>query len=298
MYHNFEELLKDIKKKTIRKTIAVAAAHDREVLASASAARKEGIADFILIGQIAQIRTILVELGEVPDDWTIINEPDDSKAAQHAVLLASTSKADALMKGLLHTSAFLKAIFHKECGLVAPGSLVSQITVTEFPAQNRLVLLSDCAINVSPSYKEKVQIIQNAVALAYRLGIECPNVACLAPVEVINEKMQETIDAAMLSKASERGQIKGCRIDGPLAMDNAISPEAAASKRITSPVAGKADILLMTDLCTGNALDKSLRYFAELNTGSAVIGAGVPIIMTSRSDSARNKLHAIALSVL
>ena len=122
--------------------------------------------------------------------------------------------------------------------------------------------------------------------------------ACLAPVEVINEKMQETIDAAMLSKASERGQIKGCRIDGPLAMDNAISPEAAASKRITSPVAGKADILLMPDLCTGNALDKSLRYFAELNTGSAVIGAGVPIIMTSRSDSARNKLHAIALSVL
>ena len=285
MYHNFEELLKDIKKKTIRKTIAVAAAHDREVLASASAARKEGIADFILIGQIAQIRTILVELGEVPDDWTIINEPDDSKA-------------DALMKGLLHTSAFLKAIFHKECGLVAPGSLVSQITVTEFPAQNRLVLLSDCAINVSPSYKEKVQIIQNAVALAYRLGIECPNVACIAPVEVINEKMQETIDAAMLSKASERGQIKGCRIDGPLAMDNAISPEAAASKRITSPVAGKADILLMPDLCTGNALDKSLRYFAELNTGSAVIGAGVPIVMTSRSDSARNKLHAIALSVL
>ncbi len=297
MYHNFEELLKDIKKKTIRKTIAVAAAHDREVLASASAARKEGIADFILIGQIAQIRTILVELGEVPDDWTIINEPDDSKAAQHAVLLASTGKADALMKGLLHTSAFLKAIFHKECGLVAPGSLVSQITVTEFPAQNRLVLLSDCAINVSPSYKEKVQIIQNAVALAYRLGIECPNVACIAPVEVINEKMQETIDAAMLSKASERGQIKGCRIDGPLAMDNAISPELPPARELPA-VAGKADILLMPDLCTGNALDKSLRYFAELNTGSAVIGAGVPIVMTSRSDSARNKLHAIALSVL
>lgn len=298
MYHNFEELLKDIKKKTIRKTIAVAAAHDREVLASASAARREGIADFILIGQIAQLRTILVELDEVPDDWSIVDEPDDFKAVQHAVLLASTGKADALMKGLLQTSVFLKAIFHKEYGLVAPGSLVSQITVTEFPAQNRLVLLSDCAINVSPSYIEKVQITQNAVALAHRLGIECPNVACLAPVEVINEKMQETIDAAMLSKANERGQIKGCRIDGPLAMDNAIAPEAAASKRITSPVAGRADILLMPNLCTGNALDKSLRYFAELNTGSAVIGAGVPIIMTSRSDSARNKLHAIALSVL
>lgn len=298
MYHNFEELLKDIKKNTNQKTIAVAAAHDSEVLASASAARREGIADFILIGQIAQIRTILMELDEVPDDWSIVDEPDDFKAAQHAVFLASTGKADALMKGLLHTSVFLKAIFHKEYGLVAPGSLVSQITVTEFPAQNRLVLLSDCAINVSPSYIEKVQIIQNAVALAHRLGMECPNVACLAPVEVINEKMQETIDAAMLSKANERGQIKGCHIDGPLAMDNAISPEAAASKKITSPVAGRADILLMPNLCTGNALDKSLRYFAGLNTGSAVIGAGVPIIMTSRSDSARNKLHAIALSVL
>lgn len=298
MYHNFEELLSDIKKKNTGKTVAVAAAHDAEVLECAAAARKEDIADFILIGQGEKISEILSSAGESPGSWSIVDEPDDAKAALHAVSLASSRKVDALMKGHLQTSVFLKALFHKEYGLVAPGALVSQVTVTEFPSRHKLLLLSDCAINVTPDYREKVQIIENAVSLAHRLGMDCPNVACLASVEVINEKMPETIDAAMLSKANERGQIRGCHVDGPLAMDNAVSTEAAAGKEIHGPVAGNADILLMPNLCTGNALDKSLRYFAGLNTGSAVIGAGVPVIMTSRSDSARNKLHSVALSVL
>lgn len=298
MYHTFSELVDGIKKNAVKKVIAVAAAHDREVLESSVAARREEIADFILIGQERKIREILSALGEDAGVWHIINEPDDAKAAALAVSLASAGKADALMKGLLHTSVFLRSLLNKEYGLIPPDALVSQVTVSEFPGKERLILLSDCAINVTPSYKDKVQIVKNAVSLAHRLGITCPNVACLAPVEVINEKMPETIDAAMLSKANERGQIPGCHIDGPLALDNAVSPAAAAGKGIESPVAGKADILLMPNLCTGNALDKALRYFAGLHTGSAVIGAGVPIIMTSRSDSAQNKLHAIGLSVL
>lgn len=298
MYQNFDQMMDAIRTKSDRKTVAVAAAHDREVLECAAEAKKEGLADFILIGKSDKIKEILTSLNEDPDSWNIIDEPGDTRAAAKAVELASEKKADALMKGLLHTSVFLRALFNKEYGLVPPRALVSQVTVTEYPAQNRLVLVTDCAVNVTPTYAEKAQITANAVSLAQRLGIECPKVACIAPVEVINEKMPETIDAAMLSKAGERGQIKGCLIDGPLALDNALSAEAAEAKSIVSPVAGHADILLMPNLSTGNALDKAIRYFAELKTGSAVIGANVPIIMTSRSDSARNKLHAIALSVL
>lgn len=298
MYHNFEELLCAIRENTDKKIIAVAAAHDTEVLECAVMARKEGIAAFLLIGIEEKIKTILQTMGENPENWEIIHEPDDAKAAALAVSLTAEKKADVLMKGLLHTSTFLRALFHKEYHLVPPKALVSQTTVSEYPSQNRLVLLTDCAISVSPTYEDKLQLIRNAVSLAQKLGIECPKVACIAPVEVINEKMPETIEAAMLSKANERGQIKGCLVDGPLALDNALSADAAAAKGIGTPVAGNADILLLPNLCAGNALDKALRYFANLKTGSAVIGASVPIVMTSRSDTAQNKLHAIALSVL
>lgn len=298
MYCNFSEMMDAIRAKEDKKTVAVAAAHDHEVLECAAKAKKAQLADFILIGKTEKIKEILTSLSENPDSWNMLEEPDDAKAAEKAMALASEKKADALMKGLLHTSVFLRSLFNKEYGLVPPKALVSQVTVTEYPDQNRLVLITDCAVNVAPVYAEKVQILNNAVSLAHRLGMECPKAACITPVEVINEKMPETIDAAMLSKANERGQIRGCLVDGPLALDNALSAEAAQAKSIESPVAGHADILLMPNLCTGNALDKSLRYFAGLKTGSAVIGANVPIIMTSRSDSAQNKLHAIALSVL
>lgn len=298
MYHTFEELINEIKKNPQKKVVAVAAAHDTEVLESAVMSKKAGIASFVLIGIEKKIQELLRELGEEPKDWEIIDEADDTAAARLAVSLAAENKADAVMKGLLHTSVFLRAIFSKEFNLVPPKALVSQITVTEYPAQNRLVLITDCAVNVTPGYSEKICLVENAVSLAEKLGINCPKVACLAPVEVINEKMPETIDAAMLSKAAQRGQIKGCVIDGPLAMDNALSPEAAQTKGISGPVAGQADILLVPNLCTGNALDKALRYFAGLKTGSAVAGCRVPIIMTSRSDTALNKLHAVALSVL
>ncbi len=298
MYGNFDEMMNAIRKNAGKKIVAVAAAHDHEVLECAAKAKKEQLADFILIGRTEKIKEILLSLGEAPDTWEMIEEANDAKAAEKAVALASEKKADALMKGLLHTSVFLRALFSKEYGLVPPKSLVSQVTVTEYPEQNRLVLITDCAVNVNPTYAEKIQILNNAASLAHRLGMDCPKAACIAPVEVINEKMPETIEAAMLSKANERGQIKNCLVDGPLALDNALSMEAARAKAIESPVAGQADILLMPNLCTGNALDKSLRYFAGLKTGSAVIGASVPIIMTSRSDSAQNKLHAVALSVL
>ncbi|MCD8098585.1 MAG: bifunctional enoyl-CoA hydratase/phosphate acetyltransferase [Lachnospiraceae bacterium] len=298
MYRNFDELLAQIRSSADKKRVAVAAAHDHEVLECAVMAKREKIAEFILIGKEKETREILTVLGENPDDWKIMDEPSDAKAARTAVSLAHSGQADALMKGLLHTSVFLKALFDKEYGLIPAGSLVSQITVSEFPSQNRLVLITDCAVNVAPEYGDKVKIIKNAVSLAHRLGMDCPRVACITPVEVVNPKMPSTIDAAMLSKAGERGQISGCVIDGPLTLDNALSVEAAQTKHISGSVAGNADILLIPDLCAGNVLDKALRYFAQLKTGSAVVGANVPIIMTSRSDSAINKLHAVALSVI
>lgn len=298
MYRNFDEMLNKIRENPQKKKIAVAAAHDREVLECAVTAKKEQIADFILIGKENRIRKILSELGENPDTWTILAETSDSKAAALAASMASKGEADALMKGLLQTSTFLRALFQKELGLVPPKTIVSQVTVSEYPSQDRLLLITDCAVNVTPGYDEKINLIQNAVSLAQKIDIPLPKVACIAPVEVVNEKMPETIDAAMLSKACDRGQIKGCVVDGPLALDNALSPEAAKAKGITSDVAGYADILLMPNLCTGNAIYKALHYFGNLKTGSAVIGAKIPVVLTSRSDTAESKLHAVALSVL
>lgn len=298
MFHNFDELLQHIRSRLKKQTIAIAAAQDKEVLACAVTARKEALADFILIGDTLKIEALLDSFGEHADNWMIINEPNEAKAAHTAVRLASEKKADVLMKGLLHTSVFLRAVFNKEYGLVTPGNMVSQITVTEYPCENRFILATDCAIAVAPSYDDKRKLINNAVSVACRLGIQLPKVACIAPVETINPNMSATIDAAMLSKANQRGQIRGCLVDGPLALDNALSLDAATAKGISGDVAGQADILLMPDLASANVLDKALRYFANLNTGSAVVGCNVPLVVTSRSDSARNKLHAIALSVL
>lgn len=298
MFHNFDELLQHIQRRKKKQTIAIAAAQDREVLECAVTARNEALADFILIGDTLKIKAILDTLGENADNWTIINEPEEAIAAQAAVRLVSERKAEVLMKGLLHTSVFLRAVFKKEYGLVTPGNVVSQITVTEYPSENRFILVTDCAIAIAPSYDDKLKLIKNAVTVARRLGMELPKAACIAPVETINPNMPATIDAAMLSKASQRGQLSGCLVDGPLALDNALSLEAAKAKGISGDVAGQADILLMPDLASANVLDKSLRYFANLNTGSAVVGCNVPLVVTSRSDSARNKLHAIALSVL
>lgn len=298
MYRSFDEILAAAKGRTQKKTIAIAAAQDHEVLESAVEARKMGIAEFILTGDTPKISAILNELGESAADWKIFDEPDEQKAAKLAVSLVAKGEADIPMKGLLHTATFLRSVFNKEYGLVPEKGLVSCITVTEFPADGRLMLITDCAITVAPDYEAKVKLINNAVGLAAMLGIETPKVAIIAALETINLAMPETVDAAILCKAAERGQIKGCVIDGPLALDNAVSPQAAATKGITGQVAGCADILLMPNLLAGNVLDKALRYFGELKTGSFLAGAKVPLIATSRSDSASNKIHAIALSVL
>lgn len=296
MFESFEAIIEKLGRAPAKKVVAVAAAQDHEVLECAIKAREKGMADFILTGDAARIGTILEGLGSKSADWKIIDEPDEHAAAKMTARMVAEGKADVPMKGLLHTSAFLRQIFNKELGLVASGALVSEITVTEYPWEKRLIMVSDCAINVTPDFEAKLKIAANAVNLAKKLGIDQPKLAVIAAVETINPAMPETIDAAMLSKAAQRGQLSDALVDGPLALDNALSKEAAKTKGIGGPVAGQADILLMPNLAAGNILDKALRYFGRLKTGGAIMGAKVPLIVTSRSDSAENKLHAVALS--
>ena len=298
MFINFDSIITRVRESGVRKTAAVAAAHDKGLLSSAAAARKLGIMDFTLVGDKTKIRAILDSLDEKPADWEIMDEDDETAAAAAVARMVSEKKADMPLKGMLHTSVFLRALLSKETGFLEGGALLSQAVIFENTAEKRLTLITDCVINISPGYSEKMKIISNAVSLCHRLGVKRPKVAVLAAVETVNPDMPECVEAAMLSKACERGQIKGCEIDGPLALDLAVSKEAAEMKGVSGSVAGDADILLVPNLVSGNILDKSVRCLAGFQTASAILGANVPFIATSRSDSQRNRLNTMAVSVL
>lgn len=294
MLKNLDELL--IKAKSWgTKRIAIAAAADDDILKIVYDVEKEGIASCILIGEKAKIMAIAGEHGLGINVRNIIDIKGHGEAARKAVSLVREGEADLIMKGMLHTGEFLKAVLDKETGLRS-DSLLSQITVYNRFGGEGLQFLTDCAININPSLEEKQKIIENCVNLARKLGINQPKVALLAPVEVVNPNIPETLDAAILSKMTERGQIKNAVVDGPLAFDNAVSPEAARSKGITGPVAGAADILMVPNLSTGNVLSKSLTYFSKVKSAAAVMGATIPIIMTSRTESPENKRLTIALA--
>lgn len=290
---NLDQLLSEARKKE-KKKIAVVAAEDYETLIVIERALAEQLAEFILIGDGPMIKEI-IETHQMHIEAEIYDEADHKKAADLAVDLVVSGKAGALMKGLLHSNVFLKAILNKEKGL-NQGRHITQISITENLNNDGLLMITDCAISVAPDTMGKKEIVENAVALAHQLGIEVPKVGILAPVENINLAMQDTIDAAILSKMSERGQIKGCIIDGPFAFDNVISKEAAAHKGIKSPVAGVADIVLVPNLLVGNALTKSLTYMAKKQVVAATVGAAVPIVFTSRTESIEGKLLSIALA--
>jgi phosphate butyryltransferase len=291
MIKNFEELTEAVKSGR-RTSIAVAAAEDMDVIQVAR--HCEALADFILIGKKDQIEALIKESGS-PLRAEIIDIADHAEAAKKAVELVKTGKAGNLMKGLLHTGVFLKAVLNKENGL-NKGRLVSEATVFEKENGAGLQILTDCAINISPDLMQKKEILENAVELALKLGIETPKAAALAAVEVINPDMPATLDAAALTLMSRRGQIKNAIVDGPLAFDNAVDEEAARHKGISGPVAGKADILLAPALESANMLSKALVFWAKKRKAAAVLGAGIPIIMTSRSESPENKILTVTLS--
>lgn len=278
--------------------IAVAVAEDDHVLDAIVAAKKQNIAEAVLVGNKSKIEATAASMGVDLSAFEIVDEPDAQKAALKAVQLVSSGQAQAVMKGLVATADMLRAVLNKEVGLRSGKNILSHVAVAEVPGFDRLLIVTDAAMNVTPDLQQKVQIVQNAVKVAHAIGLACPKVACLAAVEVVNSEMPACVDAAILAKMAERGQIKGCMIDGPLALDNAVNLEAATHKGIKSQVAGRADILLVPELVSGNVLYKAITYFAKGDIAGIIIGAKAPIILTSRADSAEAKLHSIALAVM
>jgi len=293
---NFEELVLNIKDYRVR-TVSVAVAHDRYVLESIDRAARENVADAILVGDENRIRAIADQHNLSLERARIIHSTDAVSAARTAVELASTGEADIVMKGHLHTDDFLRAVLNKENGL-RTGCFMSHVFAVSLPDRPGLLLITDGAMNIAPTLEEKALIVLNAVHLAHALGLEEPRVGVLAAVELINPAMPATTDAGSLHIMSERGQFSPkCIVDGPFALDNAISELAAAHKHIGGPVAGKADVLLVPDIDSGNILAKSLVYFAHAQVAGVLLGAACPVVLTSRADTAEAKFLSIALSV-
>jgi phosphate butyryltransferase len=285
-------------RKAGRKRVAVAAAHEESALEAVFDAAAHGLIEPILIGDEEQIRRIAADLGAELAGVRIIDEKDYAKAAAQAVALVRAGEADMLMKGVLDTSILLKAALNKENGLNA-GRLTSHVAVMEVPTYHKLLIVTDAAINIAPDLAGKLDIIANAVQVARAIGLANPKVALLAAVEKVNwDKMPCTADAAIITQMNRRGQLKGCIVDGPLALDNAVSAESAQIKKIVSEVAGDADILVAPDIEAGNILYKCLLDLGQAKGAGIVVGASKPIVLTSRADSAETKLASIALAAL
>lgn len=296
MSKNFEELLSKLKEVS-KKKVSVAVAQDEPVLEAIKAAKERGIADAILVGDAEKIQVLADKIGMNLSEYEVVHEPNVNKAALHAVELVSTGKADMVMKGLLDTATFLRSVLNKEVGL-RTGKLMSHVAVFEIEGLDRLLFMTDAAFNTYPDLKAKVDILNNSVKVAHACGIKLPKVAPICAVEVVNPDMPATVDASLLAKMNDRGQIKGCVVDGPLAFDNALSEEAAHHKGITGPVAGKADIFLLPNIETANVMYKCLTMTSRSRNGGCLVGTSAPVILTSRSDSFETKVNSIALAAL
>jgi phosphate butyryltransferase len=279
------------------KCVAVAAAGDTHVLAAVHEARLEGLVRPILFGDPAQIEAAAREVGMDLARADVRAARDNAEAAELAVRAVSSGEADLLMKGQLDTAVLLSAVLNKEHGL-RTGRLLSHVLAYDVPGADfgRLFFMSDGAMNIEPDLRAKIQIVENAVTAAHALGVATPRVAMLAAVEVVNPDMSTAVDDAIISKMGDRGQIRGAVIDGPLALDNAISPEAARIKKINSPVAGQADILIVDDIDVGNVFYKTLVYFARARVAGVIMGAKAPVVLTSRADSEEAKFNSLALA--
>ena len=279
--------------------VATAVAHPCEAsaLSGAVEAFKRGLIAPLLVGPGDKIAQTAKAAGISLDKLEVVDVPHSTAAAAKAVELVREGRAEVLMKGSLHTDELLGAVVSREGGL-RTGRRISHVFIMDVPTYHKPLVITDAAINIAPALEDKADICQNAIDLAVALGLEKPKVAILAAVETVTSKMPATIDAAALCKMAERGQIKGALLDGPLAFDNAISREAAQTKGIQSAVAGDPDILLAPDLEAGNILAKQLTFLANADAAGMVLGARVPIILTSRADSVRSRIASCAVAVL
>jgi phosphate butyryltransferase len=278
-----------------RKKLVLAPAQDRHSLGAVIKAWNENIVEPILVGDEEAIRSVCKSNNYNIDGLRIINEPDIEKSVDVAVKLTNSKEADILMKGKVGTSILLHSVLNKDWGL-RTGNLLSHFALFEVSTYHKVIAVTDVAMNIAPNLQEKIAIVNNSVACLNRLGYSMPKVAVLGAVEMVNENMEATLDAALLSKMNQRDQIRNCIIDGPLAFDNAVSLESALLKGIRSEVAGDTDLLLMPDIEVGNVLYKSLVFFAKAKVASIILGAIAPIVLTSRSDSEQAKFDSILLA--
>lgn len=278
-----------------KRKLVLAAAQDQQSLGAVLKAQSKEIIEPILVGDRQGIESICEENNFDISGLVIVHEPDPEKATILAVRMASSGEADILMKGKIGTATILKGVLNKEWGL-RTGNLLSHIALFEVATYHKIIAVTDVAMNIAPNLQEKIAILNNSVSCLNKLGYIMPKVAVLGAVEMVNENMEATLDAALLSKMNQRDQIRNCIIDGPLAFDNAVSINSARQKGIRSEVAGDTDLLLMPNIEVGNVLYKSLVFFAQAKVASIILGAAVPIVLTSRSDSEQAKFDSILLA--
>ncbi len=297
MNKGFDALLAKIGECSVKK-VAVANAQDDAVLEAVRAAKDKNIADAILVGDEDKIKEIAASKNINISDFKIVDVKDMIEAARTAVKLVHDGEADMYMKGLIDTKDFLKSVLDKEIGL-RTGKPLSHVAVFEIEGYDRLLFLSDVAFIPYPTLEDKAGIIKNTVEVAQACGIECPKVAPVAAVEVVNPKMPVTVEAAELTKMNEEGQITGCIVDGPLSLDLAIDPEAARHKGATGrKIVGDADVILFPDIHAGNLVYKCLVHTANVKNGCILTGTKAPVILTSRSDEFETKVNSIALAAI
>lgn len=280
------------------KVVAVAVAQDSAVLEAIAGAKKAGVINAVLFGSKAKIEEAAKGVDINLSEYEIVDIEDNTEAAQAAVKYVHDKKADMVMKGIVDTKTVLKAVLDKENGL-RTGKLLSHVGVFEVEDLHRMLFVTDAAFNTYPTLEDKKQILENAVVVAHACGVSCPKVAPIAAVEVVNPKMQPTLDAAELTRMNEEGEITGCIVDGPLAFDLAISHEAAEHKGTTGrKIAGDADIILVPAIETGNVLYKCLGHLSDTENGGLLVGTAAPVVLTSRSDSYETKMNSIVLAAM
>lgn len=279
------------------KKLSVAVSQAEDVMAAVDQARQKGLVNGILVGDKEETIAVCQKLNIDIEKYEIIDRKDKTEAARIAVKLVRDKKADLLMKGMLGTARILKAVLDKEIGL-RTERLLSHAYVLKLENYNKLLTVTDGAMNIAPTLEQKVQIVQNVIEFCQSLEINEPKIAALAAVEVVNPNMQATIDAACLSKMAQRGQITGGIVDGPLAFDNAISKKSALHKGISTEVSGEIDAVLVPEIESGNIFAKSLVYLANAEPAGMLLGTKSPVVLVSRSDTAISKVRSIALGIL
>jgi len=295
VYNDFEQLVEKVKKFPTMKRVAVAAAEDEHTLEAVFMARSEGIVEPILVGNKERIKEIIKSLGESFQDENIYNANDVVESAELAVKLVNENKADFLMKGILETATLLKAVVNKETGL-GTGKIMSHFVIQKIPSYHKMLVTTDGGMMMYPTLEQKKAILENAVDTLIAIGYDKPKVAILAAVEKVNPKMPETLDADALAKMNQNGEIKNCIVEGPLSFDIAIDKEIAQIKGFSSEVAGDADILIVPNITAGNILGKSLVVAAKAKMAGFIVGAKVPIVLTSRGSSSEEKYLSIVMS--